>query len=196
MVRSLVARSRGYSLLIQRPATDVSYEGLPLRLPPARTAGAHADDRHRSGPWHAPHPPGAVVRRPLRRAAGLSAPSRTSRRSNTTADGSASGASDAVVTTGAVAYHRHRVTQPSGHPQRRRAEVHHTAAVDVEVGLDLDHGVGAFELGARAHLDRVRGGTQPTVERRSAARSLAIGFAFGDASEPIVVVRRRRCLIR
>ena len=30
MVRSLVARSLGYSLLIQRPATDASYEGLPL----------------------------------------------------------------------------------------------------------------------------------------------------------------------
>jgi DNA-binding transcriptional LysR family regulator len=30
MVRSLVARSLGYSLLIQRPALDVSYEGLPL----------------------------------------------------------------------------------------------------------------------------------------------------------------------
>lgn len=41
MVRSLVARSLGYSLLIQRPAVDVSYEGLPLVcLPlvrPART---------------------------------------------------------------------------------------------------------------------------------------------------------------
>ena len=41
MVRSLVARSLGYSLLIQRPAIDVSYEGLPLVcLPlvrPART---------------------------------------------------------------------------------------------------------------------------------------------------------------
>jgi DNA-binding transcriptional LysR family regulator len=30
MVRSLVARSLGYSLLIQRPVGDVSYEGLPL----------------------------------------------------------------------------------------------------------------------------------------------------------------------
>lgn len=30
MVRSLVARSLGYSLLIQRPAIDASYEGLPL----------------------------------------------------------------------------------------------------------------------------------------------------------------------
>lgn len=41
MVRSLVARSLGYSLLIQRPAIDASYEGLPLVcLPlvrPART---------------------------------------------------------------------------------------------------------------------------------------------------------------
>lgn len=30
MVRSLVARSLGYSLLIQRPMLDVSYEGLPV----------------------------------------------------------------------------------------------------------------------------------------------------------------------
>lgn len=30
MVRSLVARSLGYSLLIQRPVSDTSYEGLPL----------------------------------------------------------------------------------------------------------------------------------------------------------------------
>lgn len=30
MVRSLVARGRGFALLIQRPAAAVSYEGLPL----------------------------------------------------------------------------------------------------------------------------------------------------------------------
>lgn len=30
LVRSLVARRQGYSLLIQRPASDLSYEGLPL----------------------------------------------------------------------------------------------------------------------------------------------------------------------
>ncbi len=34
MVRSLVARSLGCSLLIQRPALDVSYEGLPLACRP------------------------------------------------------------------------------------------------------------------------------------------------------------------
>lgn len=34
MVRSLVARSLGYSLLIQRPALDVSYEGLPVTCRP------------------------------------------------------------------------------------------------------------------------------------------------------------------
>jgi DNA-binding transcriptional LysR family regulator len=36
MVRSLVARSLGYSLLIQRPVGDVSYEGLPLVCRPVR----------------------------------------------------------------------------------------------------------------------------------------------------------------
>lgn len=34
MVRALVARSLGYSLLIQRPSGDVSYEGLPLACRP------------------------------------------------------------------------------------------------------------------------------------------------------------------
>ncbi len=36
MVRALVARSLGYSLLIQRPVGDVSYEGLPLVCRPVR----------------------------------------------------------------------------------------------------------------------------------------------------------------
>lgn len=34
MVRSLVARGAGYSLLIQHPAVDVSYEGRPLAIRP------------------------------------------------------------------------------------------------------------------------------------------------------------------
>ena len=36
LVRSLVARGRGYSLLIQRPASDLSYEGLPVVCRPVR----------------------------------------------------------------------------------------------------------------------------------------------------------------
>jgi DNA-binding transcriptional LysR family regulator len=36
MVRSLVARGRGFGLLIQRPATDTSYEGLPIEYRPIR----------------------------------------------------------------------------------------------------------------------------------------------------------------
>jgi DNA-binding transcriptional LysR family regulator len=39
MVRSLVARSLGYSLLIQRPAGDVSYEGLPVICRPVANPG-------------------------------------------------------------------------------------------------------------------------------------------------------------
>lgn len=36
MVRSLVARGRGFGLLIQRPAFDASYEGLPIACRPIR----------------------------------------------------------------------------------------------------------------------------------------------------------------
>jgi DNA-binding transcriptional LysR family regulator len=36
MVRSLVARGRGYSLLIQRPAVELSHEGLPIVHKPIR----------------------------------------------------------------------------------------------------------------------------------------------------------------
>jgi DNA-binding transcriptional LysR family regulator len=36
MVRSLVARGAGYSLLIQRPAVNISYEGRPLVIRPIR----------------------------------------------------------------------------------------------------------------------------------------------------------------
>ncbi|HEY1972148.1 MAG TPA: LysR family transcriptional regulator [Pseudonocardia sp.] len=36
MVRSLVARGRGYGLLIQRPVSDTSYEGLPIECRPIR----------------------------------------------------------------------------------------------------------------------------------------------------------------
>jgi DNA-binding transcriptional LysR family regulator len=38
MVRSLVARGRGFGMLIQRPATDSSYEGLPIMHRPIRDA--------------------------------------------------------------------------------------------------------------------------------------------------------------
>lgn len=34
MVRSLVARGHGFSMLIQHPAVEVSYEGLPLVMRP------------------------------------------------------------------------------------------------------------------------------------------------------------------
>jgi len=34
LVRSLVARNLGYSVLVQRPATNVTYEGLPLAIRP------------------------------------------------------------------------------------------------------------------------------------------------------------------
>jgi len=67
MVRSLVARGQGYSLLIQQPTVDVSYEGRPLvtrpvadevtptavvlawpsTAPPTRRARAFADHCHR-----------------------------------------------------------------------------------------------------------------------------------------------------
>ncbi|WP_064745547.1 LysR family transcriptional regulator [Pseudonocardia acaciae] len=67
MVRSLVARGHGYSMLIQRPAVEVSYEGRPLvsrpiadpldpmevvlawpsTAPPTRRARAFADHCHR-----------------------------------------------------------------------------------------------------------------------------------------------------
>jgi len=50
MVRCLVARGVGYSLLVQRPVTDLSYEGLPLvirsldrRVRPVRVVLAHAE---------------------------------------------------------------------------------------------------------------------------------------------------------
>jgi DNA-binding transcriptional LysR family regulator len=36
MVRSLVARGVGYSLLIQHPVVDISYEGRPLAIRPVR----------------------------------------------------------------------------------------------------------------------------------------------------------------
>ena len=49
MVRSLVARSLGYSLLIQRPAIDASYEGLPVVCLPLVRPAAHAHDRDRRG---------------------------------------------------------------------------------------------------------------------------------------------------
>lgn len=39
MVRSLVARGHGYSMLIQRPAVEVSYEGRPLVTRPLVDAG-------------------------------------------------------------------------------------------------------------------------------------------------------------
>jgi DNA-binding transcriptional LysR family regulator len=67
MVRSLVARGQGFSLLIQQPVVDVSYEGRPLvtrpvadhvtptavvlawpsTAPPTRRARAFADHCHR-----------------------------------------------------------------------------------------------------------------------------------------------------
>jgi DNA-binding transcriptional LysR family regulator len=39
--RSLVARGLGYSLLVQRPAADISYEGRPLVVRPIRPAVRH-----------------------------------------------------------------------------------------------------------------------------------------------------------
>jgi DNA-binding transcriptional LysR family regulator len=36
MVRSLVARGRGFSMLIQRPAVELSHEGLPIVRKPIR----------------------------------------------------------------------------------------------------------------------------------------------------------------
>jgi DNA-binding transcriptional LysR family regulator len=38
LVRSLVARNLGYSVLVQRPATNVTYEGLPLAIRPIANA--------------------------------------------------------------------------------------------------------------------------------------------------------------
>lgn len=53
LVRSLVARNLGFSVLVQRPATNVTYEGLPLairpianEIPPLRVAVAWPAERH------------------------------------------------------------------------------------------------------------------------------------------------------